>query len=181
MAFRLILVFSVILSISVMDSLSFPLDSLQKASTNRGKLESQDIRKGHFDAIGKAKRHISIKNKREEPPTVVEEAAISPCSIRTVTLLEEDFQDLHVMGLSDVAVSSIQLSYCEGHCHWHFEEGVNSTRSGYLQGAISALIKKMPDPCCAPSEFEDVVYPATGVRTGEYTVAIPTVRSCECR
>ena len=112
----------------------------------------------------------------EDVVSTMDENAL-PCNIHRVTLLEEDIQHVPALELKDVAVS-VELAYCAGNCHWHIPAEVNVTRSGYLQAAIASILDdKMPEPCCAPGEYEEVIYPS---KDGGL-ITLTKVKSCECR
>ena len=190
MAFKSILLLSVLLSVSVVGCLSALLDSSQAIVSSGGRTENHDDQKGHHteffqkghhtDFFQKGRRSIAngmiegldIQSKRQAHYTL----SNSPCQIHSQTLSWDQFKDIHTQNIKDIA-TSIEVKFCDGHCQDRIPSHVNRTMSGQLQAVLAHLTGKVPEPCCAPAEFSDVKYPSKD----HGFVTLSMAASCHCR
>lgn len=173
MAFKSILLLSVLLSVSVVGCLSALLDSSQAVVSSGGRLENQDVQKEHRFIPNRMTERLNIHSKRQDHYT----PSNSPCQIHSRSLSRDQFKDIVTQNIKDISAPSIEVKYCDGHCHRPIPSEVNRTKSGQLQTVLAHLTRTVPEPCCAPTEFSDVKYPSE--KHGIVTLSM--VASCHCR
>lgn len=116
----------------------------------------------------------------QQPSSTPDPSGTPPCGVKEILVTKKE------MGLDDVlfAPSMILFSYCGGHCNWPFPQTVNATNSGRIQGRVAVLTQKVPEPCCAPKEYQTVRYIFKN-RNGDGIEAVALeqakVVSCECK
>lgn len=116
----------------------------------------------------------------QQPPSTPDPSGTPPCGVKEILITKQE------MGLSDVLFSPslILFTYCNGHCNWPFPQTVNATNSGRIQGRVAVLTAKVPEPCCAPKEYETVRYIFKNQNgDGIEAVALDQAKvvSCECK
>ena len=164
MTSKCILLLSVLFSVSIVECLSILQDSPPEAALLKGdRLENNDTPKGHF-----------ITKRMTDD---VDFGHNTPCQIHQRVLRRKDFKGIPTQNITDISATSIQVTYCAGHCHYPIPLNVNRTRSGNLQSVLAFRTGQVPYPCCAPAKFIDVQYPSEkhGI------LNLSRVASCHCR
>ena len=115
-----------------------------------------------------------------QPPATPDPSGTPPCGVKETYVTKQE------MGLEDVLYfpTGITFTYCSGHCNWPFPQTVNATNSGRIQGRVAVLTAKVPEPCCAPKEYDNVTYvfrssDGSGIEAVQLEQA--KVISCECK